>query len=360
MGKRKITEKVRDFFSIVIKDPQRDSIPVILWEYFKYSFTNPAIAEQYFAKFLYRKGIDNYDDYMVTHKLQNIFWKMNDPHYNSIFDNKYLFEIFLRNHNLSVVNSFAYNINSLFFIDGSFEQINNEGEFRKFLMRVFALSNNDKTIFVKKTAGSGGGKNIFRINLKELETDKLLAEKLYKHVIADGYIFQEAIVQHEEINRLNPHCVNTMRIVSYTNQVKGSRIMGGVFRIGLNDSFVDNTSSGGVYVGIDFESGALKKEAFSDFTNGRAKTYFRHPVNNMEFNGFKIPFFTETVDLVIGSAALFPQVKIVGWDVALTPNGPVMVEGNELPSLVFEDITQNGLRKNPVFMDMYHEALLSR
>jgi hypothetical protein len=36
------------------------------------------------------------------------------------------------------------------------------------------------------------------------------------------------------------------------------------------------------------------------------------------------------------------------------------VEGNELPSLVFEDIAQNGLRKNPVFMDMYHEALLSR
>lgn len=356
MPKRNLYSKVDDFFRIVLNDPQRKSLPAIFSQYLKYLITDRALAQQYFAKFLYRKGIENHHEYMVTHKIQGLCWDLNDKDFVSILDNKFLFELFCGLHNISSVKSYAYNINSLFFTGEKIEQITTLDAFEAYLKRLLALNKKSPYLFIKRTAGSGGGKNIYRISADDLSEGNKFSTELFGHVLASGYVFQEAVVQHADIDKINPYCLNTMRWETFTNKESGTRVMGGVFRIGLNNSYVDNTSSGGAYLGIDMENKCLKREAFSDFTNGRAKTYYEHPFTKVKFEGIKVPYFDEIVELITKAGSALPQIKIVGWDVAVTPEGPILIEGNELPSLMFEDIAQNGLRRNPVFMDMYKEV----
>ena len=47
-----------------------------------------------------------------------------------------------------------------------------------------------------------------------------------------------------------------------------------------------------------------------------------------DLGGKVIPCWQETLDLCLRAHELFPEVAAIGWDVALTPDGPVLLEGN--------------------------------
>ena len=111
----------------------------------------------------------------------------------------------------------------------------------------------DKELIIKPAIESCGGSNVQIIN-NELEIKNILDN--YK----SNYIIQKLIKQSEELKKLHPQSVNTIRIMSllYKNQVY---ILSSVLRIGVNDSRVDNYSSGGVSCGIN-EDGTLKGVLF--------------------------------------------------------------------------------------------------
>jgi hypothetical protein len=343
MSKRNLPAKVMDFFTIILHDPYRKSIPRIISEYGTFILTRPDIAEQYFSKFLYRKGVSNFNDYVMTHKLRDKCWTLNDPRYNSILDDKYLFELFFGKHGLPVTNTYAHNVNSLFFVGGDFVQINTPKEFLKFLKEISSNSKHTDNIFIKKEAGTGGGKHIYRVNGSSIQRNYEELSRIFEIVLSSSFIFQEEVIQHEALSRINPHCVNTMRIETFTNKENVSRIMSGMLRLGFSDAYLDNVSKGGAYVGIDF-------------TNGRARTYLEHPGSKIKFEGYELPYFKETKELVIAASQLIPQVKVIGWDVAITPQGPLLLEGNEFPGMMSPDIGQKGIGKSPVFQEMKKEV----
>jgi hypothetical protein len=55
-----------------------------------------------------------------------------------------------------------------------------------------------------------------------------------------------------------------------------------------------------------------------------------------------LPFWHEVVDLAYRAHAVFPTRLIVGWDIAILPDGPCVVEGNTRPDL---DIHQRVSRR---------------
>jgi len=58
---------------------------------------------------------------------------------------------------------------------------------------------------------------------------------------------------------------------------------------------------------------------------------------------------------VLKAAGLVPQLKIIGWDVAIDPEGPVLIEGNTTPGMTISEIAQKGFYNNPVFLEILNE-----
>ena len=48
--------------------------------------------------------------------------------------------------------------------------------------------------------------------------------------------------------------------------------------------------------------------------------------------GTQIPYWDEVKRMCLDAMHVVPQVRFVAWDVAITPDGPVFIEGNSFPS----------------------------
>ena len=48
----------------------------------------------------------------------------------------------------------------------------------------------------------------------------------------------------------------------------------------------------------------------------------------MSIKGFQIPFWNEIIKMLISAANVVKEVGYIGWDVAITKTGPIIIEGN--------------------------------
>ena len=81
-------------------------------------------------------------------------------------------------------------------------------------------------------------------------------------------------------------------------------------------------------------------------TNTLGQQAYVHPGTDIFMVGQEIPFWKETVDFVKETAKRIPQVRFVGWDIAITSDGPVLIEGNEYPGVIIESLSmKHGIYK---------------
>ena len=160
----------------------------------------------------------------------------------------------------------------------------------------------------------------------DLYTEKIKA--LFNYLCENKlYLIEEPIIQHDKMNLLNSSSVNTCRIVSLMNNKDEVTILASFIRIGNGVNVVDNFNSGGMTAKVDVESGKICESAI----NKEGKVFENHPLSGTKINGFEIPFFEEAKQMVCDAAKSSKNVRYVGWDVAITNNGPILVEGNQYP-----------------------------
>ena len=173
------------------------------------------------------------------------------------------------------------------------------------------------------------------VNNGEMNIDDLIAMS-----VEEPYLIQQYIIQHEKINRLNSSTVNTLRIIS-TRWNEDTYILAAMIRLGVKGNLVDNSSAGGTFVGIDIEKGTLMEYGYY-YEKPREK---RHPESKVEYKGYEIPFWNETINLI---KKLHPEIfgfSTLGWDIAITENGPIIVEINWNYSVKGIQIACGGLKK---------------
>ncbi len=179
-------------------------------------------------------------------------------------------------------------------------------------------------VFFAKPNDGQCGKNIEKIDVQEWNNDY---EKVYNHLLENKLeLLEEPVVQCEEMSRLNSSSVNTTRMVSVMNERGEVTILATFVRIG-NGKIVDNFNSGGMTAKVDTETGIIVEEA----VNKKGELFEKHPLTGTTIKGFQIPYWNEAKKLVETAAKMSTHVRYVGWDVAMSVNGPVLIEGNQFP-----------------------------
>ena len=173
--------------------------------------------------------------------------------------------------------------------------------------------------------------------------EEISLSDLEKAVSGGRYIIQNVVEQHELVNKLNPSCINTIRIITIRGKSGAINVFAASMRLGVKvDSFVDNRAAGGMAVGIT-EEGKLKKYGFQHVEFGGKSE--KHPVTGTVFEGYQLPFWKEVVDLVTKAHGCFRGIQSIGWDVAITPTGPILIEGNDNWEVPNPQDSHGGLKK---------------
>lgn len=177
-----------------------------------------------------------------------------------------------------------------------------------------------KIIYKPRAATRGSGVEVF-------DLDKEGKGLVYKKILSlpEGVI-EGYIKQHAEMSKYSRQSVNTIRIVTVRTFNK-INILYAVMRMGGGNAVVDNFHAGGVLAIVDINTGSLTTEA----VDLEGNVFVNHPVTNEKIIGFKIPYWNEVIKLVQKAGLIVDGVGYVGWDVAITENGPVLIEGNTQP-----------------------------
>lgn len=186
------------------------------------------------------------------------------------------------------------------------------------------------TVFAKYPRSFGGQQ------IEKIETDESTDfSALYKKLKENGQVLiEEKIKQHPVMNELCPSSVNSIRIVTLRDKNGDVHYLYSLLRFGNGTKAVDNITSGGMYILLD-KDGKSASKAFCDKTG---LFYDTHPMTGVDLLNFEVPMHKEAVELCKKGADVVPQVGYIGWDAAITENGPVLIEGNVLPGY---DMFQN-------------------
>lgn len=146
----------------------------------------------------------------------------------------------------------------------------------------------------------------------------------------NGRLIEEYIVQHPTYAALNASSVNTLRVITYAPPNGAARVAGAYLRIGRQGALVDNRTAGGIIAPVDQATGVLG--IATDGTT-RREVYRLHPDSGQPIEGVRLPYWTESLALAEMALDAFPKMRFAGFDVAVTADGPTLIEINNYPGI---------------------------
>ena len=210
--------------------------------------------------------------------------------------------------------------------------INSKSDFENYAF----FASKHPIFFLKPYAGCGG------VNSGWFNTNNYssLTESFEEILSYGSSVLEEGVVQCEEMSKFNPDSINTVRIVTIRRKDKLINWFSFV-RTGRKGCPVDNGGKGGIIIDVDINTGKM----CSDGINELGVFYKNHPDTGITFKDFKLPFWNETLDMAISLMELMPNVNCIGWDFAITDNGPVVIEANGQTAFIGPQITrQKGIK----------------
>jgi hypothetical protein len=143
----------------------------------------------------------------------------------------------------------------------------------------------------------------------------------------ENYIVQLRVKGQKEYEKLHPHSLNTIRIITYIadNDVYHAPLC---LRVGCGHSTVDNIHAGGIGIGVT-DDGVLKKYGYQLGYGDSKVKYTCHPNTGVVFEGYKIPGTYDMIDVAKRLHCRTPHLGIVSWDLTMDHRGKiVLIEGN--------------------------------
>ncbi|SDQ50115.1 sugar-transfer associated ATP-grasp domain-containing protein [Microbacterium sp. cf332] len=150
-------------------------------------------------------------------------------------------------------------------------------------------------------------------------------------------LVEEVIRQHDDLAALCAGTVNTTRVTTYFDGER-THVLAMAQKFGRG-AVSDQNAFGGFYAMLD-ETG----RATGDGYDSNDRVYPTHPDSGIRIADFRLPLLDEVLDFVDRLARVVPQVRYVGWDIAVSPTGPVLVEGNWAAGVYENKPSATGIR----------------
>lgn len=142
-------------------------------------------------------------------------------------------------------------------------------------------------------------------------------------------IVQPRLRNASEVSIWSTGAVCSVRLVTSRRAGEDPAPLLGLFRMPSGDTVVDNISRGGIAAPLDLASGELGPARSLKITEAMRRTVFeRHPKTGARIAGRRLPSWNDIVQLALRAHGDFGGFHSVGWDIAITDGGPVLIEGN--------------------------------
>ena len=240
------------------------------------------------------------DTYLTRMRNKKVLELMNDPAYSDEFDDKLRFNqrfaAFLGRRTLNGETATVEELAE--FLDGQ------------------------EAIFAKINRGDCG-RGVEKLYVRDFDGPAAMLDYLRQNKLV---VLEQVLPQHPDMARLHPSSVNCLRIV--TDVVHDTvHIAYVVVKMGRGGGVCDNSGQGGILCRVDMDTGKICSVATDDYFH----IFSTHPDTGVVLEGYQIPLFQEALELARQAARVVPQIRHVGWDMAITPNGPAIIEGNDFP-----------------------------
>jgi len=197
----------------------------------------------------------------------------------------------------------------------------------------------DCDLFVKPLTGSGGkgaerwdrisptmwSDGTLRLGEQGL-IDRLLAKRR-------PMIVQKRVRPHEELEPLTSGATPTVRALTMIDEHGEPELVASVFRMSFGaNRTVDNIHAGGLACRVSLREGRLGI-ASNLGSDARLGWTSEHPTTGARIEGTQLPYWDELKELAVRAHRLFADRLLIGWDIAVTDDGPTIIEGNRGPDM---------------------------
>ena len=211
---------------------------------------------------------------------------------------------------------------------------------------------NEMDAFAKPSDGQLGN-GIFSLRRKEgklyVNEVETSVEDVIEKLLSADYLIQERIYQHPALSVFCDSSINSIRLQTVMDKDGKVIPFGAGVRMGRRGSQVDNWAKGGVFVGVDMETGKLMARGI--MKPGFGTSAFEHPDSKVKFEGYVIPYYKEAEQLAVRLHKYLYRCHSVGWDFAITLDGPVFIEGNGLWEISLVQAVHGGLKRYEKFFE---------
>lgn len=298
------------------------------------------IEEFYFAYGLdikkFRKASD-YVDYGVFMKCRDRLNKPSDKpfNYTGILRDKFYFNLFATSLNFPTSSNLGFISGRKIFVLEDKKYMDIQEYFQQNKINAFC-----------KAIDAEDGKGIYAVtneNGEFLVNDQKTKYEDFSELLSGSkWTIEKKIIQHPTFAAFYPKSVNTLRIYTVRDmQTQKIVFLPSIFRVGANNNNVDNWARGGLIIRL-FEDGKLGKYGFYRPKYGTKVT--EHPDSHIIFENFELPYVKEAFQMVQELHSFLYGVHSIGWDVAITANGPIIIEANDNWEISATQIPSYGLQ----------------
>lgn len=159
-----------------------------------------------------------------------------------------------------------------------------------------------------------------------------------------GYLFQRSFTLAPEIKALtNWPAICGVRIICL-NGPDGAKPIRAIWKVATPPNHIDNFSlgkNGNLLANVNLETGEIGKTIGGFWP--KTQVFSTLPHTGKPVSGFRLPGWGDILDTCRRAGAVFPLMKIHHWDFALTDQGPMILELNDLGGTEIAQVHGHGL-----------------